>query len=500
MLLKAYHINNSLTRGPFPPSRKENGMDGLKKEQHLFEKAHIAEAILSLALPAVMGQIILVIYNMADTFFVGLTGSDAMITAVTVCMPAFMFLSAIANLFGVGGASVIARALGNRNAERARDTASFALWGCLITAAAYSAGAFIFKDSFINLLGGSDPQVHRHAVEYLLCTVVAGGVVTSVNTLLSHLIRSEGRSMQSSTGIAIGGVLNIALDPLFMFVLLPAGKEALGAALATALSNVVTLIYFIIAIRRNRPNTTLCFAPRRAMLSASIPADVLSTGVPACLMTLCENISYGVLDNLMALYGTAAQAGIGVAKKVNMLAHCMVRGMAQGVLPLIAYNYAAGDYKRMRSAVLTSTAISACLAGLCTAANLCFTRELIGVFIRGGESMVYGMRFLRILCIGAPFSACAYAFISFFQATGHGRHSLVLALLRKGILDIPLMFILKELFPIYGIVWATPAADMICCAAATAIFAVFMGRFEEGAEPEEGSQKGKGLKQALSEL
>ena len=163
--------------------------------------------------------------------------------------------------------------------------------------------------------------------------------------------------------------------------------------MATALSNVATLIYVIIVIGKNRPHTALYFAPRRAMLAAAIPSDVLSTGIPACLMTLCENISYGVLDNLMALSGTAAQAGIGVAKKVNMLAHCMVRGMAQGVLPLIAYNYAAGDYKRMRSAVLTSTAISACLAGLCTAINLCFAHELISVFIRGGESMAYGMKF-----------------------------------------------------------------------------------------------------------
>lgn len=183
-----------------------------------------------------------------------------------------------------------------------------------------------------------------------------------------------------------------------------------------------------------------------------------------------------------------------------MLAHCMVRGMAQGVLPLIAYNYAAGDYKRMRSAVLTSTAISACLAGLCTAINLCFAHELISVFIRGGESMAYGMKFLRILCIGAPFSACAYAFISFFQATGHGMHSLVLALLRKGILDIPLMFILKGVFPVYGIVWATPAADIICCIAATVTFAVFMGRFDEGGKPADSPSGGKRLRQALSEL
>ena len=127
------------------------------------------------------------------------------------------------------------------------------LWGCLIAAAVYSIGAYLFRDTFVNLLGGSDSQVHRHAVEYLLCTVVAGGVVTSMNTLLAHLIRSEGRSLQSSTGIAIGGVLNIALDPLFMFVILPAGRETLGAALATALSNVATLIYFIIVIGKTGP-------------------------------------------------------------------------------------------------------------------------------------------------------------------------------------------------------------------------------------------------------
>ena len=114
--------------------------------------------------------------------------------------------------------------------------------------------------------------------------------------------------------------------------------------------------------------------------------------------------------------------------------------------------------------------------------------------------MAYGMKFLRILCIGAPFSACAYAFISFFQATGHGMHSLVLALLRKGILDIPLMFILKGVFPVYGIVWATPAADIICCIAATVTFAVFMGRFEEGGKPADRTSGGKRLRQALSEL
>ena len=152
--------------------------------------------------------------------------------------------------------------------------------------------------------------------------------------------------------------------------------------------------------------------------------------------------------------------------------------MTQGVLPLIAFNFAAGNLKRMKSSVTISTSISVAMATLCMAASLIFSRTLIGLFIQHGSSSVdYGARFLQILCIGGPFSACAYAFISFFQATGEGMRSFVLAILRKGILDIPLMFILKEIIPIYGIVWATPIADILCCGVALILFIKQMRRY-----------------------
>ena len=450
-------------------------MKDQSSEKELFEHCPVPKAIFKLELPTVIGQIILVVYNMADTFFIGLTGSDAMITAVTVCMPAFMFLSAISNLFGVGGASVISRALGKHSPERARHTAAFALWGCIAVTLLYSLAAYLMRDTFINLLGGSDPTVHAYAVEYLVCTVVLGGFCTAMNTLLAHLIRAEGHSLQSSVGITLGGIFNMALDPLFMFVILPRGQETLGAAIATALSNVLATGYFVWVIARNRDRSVMRFAPSRRMLDDRIPADVMSTGLPACLMTLFENISYAVLDNLMSLAGTAMQAGIGVAKKVNMLAHCIVRGMAQGVLPLIGYNYASGNHRRMRSTVLISTLASVAMATLCMTVSLCFSRQLIGIFIQhGSDSVVYGARFLRILSLGGPFSACAYAFISFFQATGKGMKSFLLAILRKGLVDIPLMFILNNAMPIYGIVWATPIADVICCVTAIAFFRSFM--------------------------
>ncbi len=450
-------------------------MKETSKEYELFEKSPVHIAIMKLAIPTVFGQIILVIYNMADTFFIGLTGSDIKITAVTVCMPAFMFLSAISNLFGVGGASEVSRSLGRREYERAGDAAAFAVWGCVLFTLAYSLGAYWLMDSYVNILGGFHPGVHALARGYLMSTVVIGGIGTSMNALLAHLVRSEGRSNQASIGIMMGGVLNILLDPLFMFRLLPPGNEVLGAGIATGLSNFIAMLYFIGVMWSIRRKSALRFRPRLRLLDPSLAWAIFSTGLPACIMTLFENISYALLDRLMASFGTSVQAGIGVAKKVNMLAHCIVRGMTQGVLPLIAYNYAAKNYRRMHSVVRLSVSISVILASLCMLACLAFSYEFVGVFIQhGGDSLYFGARFLRILCIGGPFSACAYTFISFFQAVGSGGRSFVLAILRKGILDMPLMLYLTRVLPVYGTVWATPITDVVCCAVAIVLFRRFI--------------------------
>ena len=446
------------------------------RERQLFEDCPVIRAIVRLAVPTVVGQIILVIYNLADTFFIGLTGSDAMLTAVTVCMPAFMVLSAISNLFGIGGASVISRALGEQDREKAKRTSTFSFWGCIGMTLLYSLAVWLFMDPFVDLLGGTNGAVHGYATGYLLCTVVIGGVATAMNMLLAHLIRAEGRSVQASVGIALGGILNVLLDPLFMFAVLPKGQETLGAAIATALSNLIAAVYFLILVLAKRKTPSVIRLGRfTGALKNGIPLDVLCAGLPAFLMTLLENISYAILDKLMSLCGTQMQAGIGVAKKVNMLAHCIVRGIAQGALPLIGYSFAAKKYRRMKHAVGLCTVFAVSAALMCMTANLLFSVPLIEIFIHNGaESVGYGAKFLCILCIGSPFSACAYTIISFFQATGKSLRSFLIAILRKGILDIPLMFILNTALPVYGIVWATPIADLLCCGAALTLIGLFL--------------------------
>ena len=446
-----------------------------EQEEQLFASAPVAQAVLKLALPAAAGQIILVIYNMADTFFIGLTGSNEMLSAVTVCMPAFMILSAISNLFGVGGAAVIARMLGRKNRGGAGRVSSYAFWNCLGTTLVYSLVCLAGRNVVVDLLGGSAADVHAYAVQYLVCTVAVGGLGTAMNMLLAHLLRAEGHAFAASFGIALGGFLNIGLDPLLMFRILPPGHEVLGAAAATAASNLAVDLFFLLVLKYNfRRGSSLAFSLGKARLPRETRRDVITTGLPACLMTLCENISYAVLDKLMSAWGVAAQAGLGVAKKINMLSHSMVRGIAQGVLPLLGYNFAAGNYKRMRACIRTSAAVSVSVTALCTCVFFAFSRSLTGLFIQNTSPAVgYGAGFLRILSVGAPFSAFAYSVISFFQAVGQPKRSFWLAVLRKGILDIPLMFALGALFLREGITAATPVTDILCCG----IAAIWLRRY-----------------------
>ena len=459
-------------------------MDIAKRD--LFENTPIFDAVMKLAVPTVMGQIILVVYNMADTFFIGLTDNTAKITAVTICMPAFMFLSAVANLFGVGGASVISRALGKSNTDRARYTSAFSFWGCLLATAVYSLSVLAFMNPFLNFLGGSNKGVHAFAGQYLTITVVAGGVFTAMNNLMSHLVRSEGRSLHASIGVSLGGVLNIALDPLFMFVILPEGNEVVGAAVATAVSNVISCVYFLVYITgaQRKKKTIVSFKLTKHSFEWEIPSKVLGAGLPAAVMTFAENISYAILDNLMSAFGLAVQAGVGVAKKVNMLSHSIVRGITQGALPLLGYNYSAGKRVKTKQTIRVVALFAVSCGIVCMVLMFVFARPLVGLFLdaSAGEdtraALDYGVKFLRIFCIGGPFSALAYTIISFFQAVGHGISSLVLALLRKGILDIPLMFVFRSVAesPMCGIVSATPAADIICCIVSVIMLFSFIGK------------------------
>ena len=447
-----------------------------KGEKTIFENMNPMRAVLKMALPSVAAQVILVLYNMADLFFLGLLGSDEKLVAVTVCTPAFMFLSALGNLFGTGGGSVLSKALGQKRREDAENAASFAVLGGAVCTLFYLLLVFLFRNPFIDLLGGRNSGFHKDAVQYLLFAVILGGPGAMGSVLLAHLLRAEGHSMKAGIGLALGGVLNVILDPVFMFLLFPAGMEVTGAAAATALSNTVALVYLAITEKRYRKTgSVIKLRPLRGTVARENAKKVVFAGFPSFIMTLMENVSFAVLDGILAPLGADPLAGLGVAKKINMLAHCTVRGIAQGTLPLVAYSYGKKNIERLRKIIRSAAILSVSCALCCTLFAQLAPGLPVRVFVRPEmESYRHAVTYLRILSIGGPFSAFAYLTVSVYQATGRPKTAVIVALLRKGLLDIPGMFLLVAFGLQYFAPAATPAADIICCVTAIIIFTRFI--------------------------
>lgn len=430
------------------------------EKQRLFTTVPVGRAVISLAVPTVLAQLITVIYNMADTFFIGQLGDPDQVAAATLAMPVFMFLTGFANLFGIGGASLISRCLGADDRERARQTSAFCVWAAALLALLYGLAVLLLRDTILPLLG-TDGNTAAFCGDYLFWTVSVGAVPTVLSTCLAHLVRAEGYSGRASLGVALGGVLNILLDPIFIFLL---GMEIRGAALATMLSNGAAMVYFLVFLFRIRKSSTITLSPRCLCLGRGIPAEVLAVGLPSFLMTLMSTLSNLTLNKMIAGYSNEAVAGMGIAKKIDMMAFAIAQGMTQGTLPLIGYNYSSGDHRRMLSTlrVLLLDCLLVAAAGM--ALMLLAAAPITRCFIDDAATVSFGCDFLRIVALACPSTALNFLAITIFQATGKKFQPLLLSLLRKGGLDIPLMLLFDHLAGISGIAWATPLADLLALA------------------------------------
>ena len=367
----------------------------MKTDQtELFEHTPVRRAVLALILPTVISQIITVVYNMADTFFIGQMNDPDQVAAATLSLPLFFMLTGIANLFGIGGSSLISRSLGAGDRDKACQGAAFSIWA----AAAYSAVIWLLRPALLSWLG-ADSGTYRYCADYVLWTTVLGGVPTVLSACLAHLVRAEGDSLRSSAGIAMGGILNIVLDPILIFGL---GLGVMGAALATMLSNAAALLYFVLLILRRRGNMVIRFSPKHFTLSGRIPGDVLLVRFPSFLMMLMSTVSNLTLNKLVVSYSNQAIAGMGIAKKIDMLVTAVSNGMTQGVLPLIGYCYAAGRCDRMREAIKTPF-IHSCTIAVGGAAALSACAPLvIRAFLADEVTVAYGQHFLRVICLTCP--------------------------------------------------------------------------------------------------
>lgn len=428
--------------------------------EDVFAKLPVPAALRKMIIPAISSQLIVLIYNMADTFFVGQTNNPYMVAGTSLILPVFNITLCLAGLAGIGGGSLISRLLGQGKEEEARRVSAFSLYLGLTISALFAVGIAVFMEPVLGLLGAGE-NTFEYARQYALCVIVTGGVPTVLSNVLANLIRSIGRSKEASAGIILGGVLNIALDPLFMFVLLPEGHEVLGAGLATCLSNCTALVFFVVVLLRMGRDSVVTFSPRVGLPRGESVLAIFGVGVPSAITTFLFDLDYVILDKLMVSYDDLALAAVGIVLKVERFPLNVGIGICQGMLPLVAYNYSAGNKQRMEDIIRLARKLGLTIAGISIALYELFAVQFAHLFISDAQTVGLASQFLRIRVLATPLMFLCFFTVYMFQAFGKGRISLFLGVTRWLVLNIPMLFLLNAVFGMFGIVWSQVTADTL---------------------------------------
>lgn len=425
----------------------------------LFEKMPVPVAVRKQIIPAIISQMVTLIYNLADTYFVGLLNTPAQTAAVAVAAPIFLMLTAISNLFGVGGASRFAQALGRKDKKTASQISSVSFWFGLAASVLFSLIVLIFAKPILMLCGATE-TTYEAVRGYVMWTVVIGGPGTVMNILLANLIRAEGSAKTASVGVSAGGILNILLDPFFV---LPhfIGMGAAGAGLVTAVSNLATTLFFLSYVLKSREKTILSVLPSHLKQARKRIGSILAIGFPSAVQYALTVVAVAAIMKFVSSYDTAAVAGFGITKKIDQLPLYFSISVANGILPLLAYNHASGNRERQKKAFLYACGIAVGFSVLCLIAYEIFAPNIASVFIKDADTISYSAAFLRRMVVAMPMVAVNYPMIIQFQAMGKVKESLVCSVLRKGVIDIPLLFIFDAVAPLYGLMWVQPVVDMI---------------------------------------
>lgn len=425
----------------------------------LFENTPIPKAVMKMSVPTVITSLVMIIYNLADTFFVGMLNDPVQNAAVTLAGPVLLAFNAVNNLFGVGCSSMMSRALGVKDYDTAKRTSAFGLYCSVFAGLLISVIITIFKSPVLSLLGANE-ITSKATADYLLWTVSCGAVPSIFNVVMAYMVRSEGSSLHASIGTMSGCLLNIILDPIFI---MPwgLGMGAAGAGLATFISNTFASIYFIILAIVKRKNSFVCLNPKKFTLKKKIVFGVFAVGVPASIQNLLNVTGMTILNNFTAAFNADAVAAMGISYKINLIPLQVALGISQGVMPLISYNFSSKNYTRMKGFITFTTKIVLSLMTLITVLYFVFSKNLASMFIDTPSVVEYSTAFLRGMCLSLPFICMDFMAVGIFQSCGMGKKSLVFAILRKIVLEIPAIYILNHFFPLYGLAYAQTTAEII---------------------------------------
>ena len=431
----------------------------------MFESMPIPRAVLKNAVPSIVSMLMVLVYNLADTFFIAQTHDDLQVAAVSLALPVFMVFLGLGNMLGAGGSSVISRALGAGRHDYASKVSAFCMWVCAGIGVLLMLVIWLFMSPLLRLIGAS-PETEGFAGGYL-------GIIASCGPLFlfsgcfSSIIRAEGQAATAMTGMLIGNTANIILDPIMILSL---GWGIRGAAVATVISNIIGAVFYLRYFLRKK--SILSISPGRFTVRDKVLTSVLAIGIPAALGNLLMSVSQMCANVLISRYSDLAVASLGVSMRVMMIIGTMCIGLGQGTQPLLGYCVGGRLWQRYKGIFRFSLMCSIIISSIMTCVCYLFTKEIVGVFLSGADALTLGVRFARIIMSTGVLFGIFYAMSSALQAVGAAGSTFIISISRQGLVYIPFLFIMNALVGQNGLVWAQPAADIISAILAVILYTI----------------------------
>ncbi|MCR5770618.1 MAG: MATE family efflux transporter [Butyrivibrio sp.] len=425
----------------------------MDKQQKLAE-GKVWSVIASLAIPTVIITLVMVIYNMADVFFIGKTGDVNMINAISVCMPIFPIIQAFGTLIGAGGCTAISVALGQKDVEKSKKISSFCFYFCVVVGILMALILNIFTDPIISMLGAAQ-SYRSYAVLYLRFLAIGCPVMMFSNGFV-NIMRADGSMKEPMIANLSGTITNIILDPIFILVF---NMGVVGAAVATVLGNLLSSV--ILARLLKGKSNYISVNPKDVSLSFDTAIHPMLLGLPIASGTLLMSVSYMVINNLLLAVSPDAQGAFGISRSIMLLSTTTQLGICMGVQPAVSFNYGRGNIGRVKEFIKKTTIV--CMTFGLLIALICIGGRdfLLKAFIDDPSIIGYGRQILIGCFITAPIYAVYQSSVTFLQATDRAITSTIITIMRQGLILIPAMIVLNILFGFNGLIFCFAVVDVV---------------------------------------
>lgn len=424
------------------------------EENELMETMKVSKAVAKMAIPSVISSLVTVVYNMADTFFVGQTGDPLQVAAVSLTNPIFILLMAFANMFGMGGSAVASMAMGEKNEKRVKNTSAFVTYASLGVGILFALVLIIFMQPILHIFG-ANAQTYELAKGYTF-HISYGAPFIIWSAAASFIVRADGASKEAMIGSMIGTIANIVLDPVFISGL---GMGAAGAAIATTIGNIMASMYFLWYFLKK--SKALSIHPKYFTCREGVLTQICAAGLPTAIFSALMSISTIILNQILVAYGNAPVAAIGIVFKANMFITFLQMGLANGVQPLLGYNYGSGNQERFIAIERFTKKCCLIVGILATVLFLVLREPIIQMFINDKDTVYYGVKMLIAYMLSGPVIGILFVNMNCMQSTGNAFPATVLSILRQGLLLIPMLYLLNAVFGLNGVIYGQALTDYI---------------------------------------